>query len=102
MLLQLPKDILHYILSIVVFEEFVEKYIFYGAHKIESLTEEYVFHSWYDDGKLSGTFRTLSRIHPQLRQILRSFTIFTEMNGRPRFRLKRQFFNTLAFARGEN
>ena len=100
MLLQLPKDILHYILSIVVFEEFVKKYE-YGERTIKSLTEDYVFHCPYDNQKLSGTFCTLSRVHPQLRQILRSFTIFIETNWGQRFKLKREFFNTLAFARGE-
>lgn len=77
MLLDLPKDVLSYILSIVVYETYVENYNRNGMllrDNILSMTKQRSFYCRYGGCKarLSQVMRILSAIHPKIRQILMS------------------------------
>lgn len=90
MLLQLPKDILRYILSLVVYDTLVEKY---GMSSVGCITSSFAIACRYDESEMSTAVKTLSLIHPSTRQLL---VDVSEVNLRIRYwRFKPSFFVTL-------
>ena len=95
MLLGLPKDVLTYILSIVVYEVYVEKY---GAAwrgvgvNVQTITQfGGDFERRYENSQMASFLKVLCLVHPVVKQLLRKTT-------RPYDQLwsfKREFFQTL-------
>ena len=74
MLLQLPKDILSYILSITVRDEYVDLYCKWGMSTdqdhFHTLTQGFQFSCVYAGSPLAVAMHRLSCVHPLFRQIL--------------------------------
>ena len=72
MLLQLPKEILSHILSLLVHDELVRVYGWFPKHP-----DEYRFFREYSRSFMSPYMKSLSTIHPKIRRILQSVTRLT-------------------------
>lgn len=99
MLLKLPKDVLSYILSLVIYETFEKNYAAMLSSietNLHRLTHDFEFYCEYNNGCMSGTIKQLSRVHPVFRQILIRATVFSNRDRNfPDFQFKRSFFNSL-------
>lgn len=78
MLIDLPRDILIYILSRVVYAHYVDRYSLTAGISMESniaLLTDYIFHSKYMVSNMAAFIRNLSLVHPRIRALLREHTI---------------------------
>lgn len=100
MLLQLPKDVLSYILSIVAYETFLKEY---GASRtnladnVVELTDKIIQFNRLCCFPMSKFMQSLSWAHPIIRKILISACEFgvSPFSGEPRWRFRDHFFGTL-------
>ncbi len=95
----LPKDILQYILSIVVYDYYLSHYDHVWPSLISSyemrialLTSEGRFESHWSRSSMAAYLLVLSQTHPKIRSILKSATIPDSDN---RWHFDEQFFHTL-------
>ena len=97
MLLQLPKDVLTYILSIVVFETYITQvspFVRSTTFLIDELTRPGAFTCFVDNSiTMVPLMKTLSLIHPSIHKLL--LTGCKKLVGGNRWSYKRSFFNTL-------
>lgn len=78
MLLQLPKDILRYILSLCLYDTFHDEY---ARIHIDALTTPSYFHGGCLVGSpMSAAMLRLSKVHPTIRRILISVSVW-DSNG---------------------
>lgn len=76
MLLSLPKDVLRYILSIVVYDTLVEHYSIFCertnsvSQNISLLTSTYSMDCRFTDSKMAAAVKCLSLVHPSIHRLL--------------------------------
>ena len=73
MLLDLPRDVVEYILSIVIYRLYIREYILIEENANE-MTQTACFVSSYQNSRMSRLMRKLGLIHPQILQMLRRAT----------------------------
>lgn len=85
-LIQLPTDILRYILSIVVYDTFVIDYpVYLGLGIVDNITritrKGGDFYCLYSQSKMATLLKKLGLIHPATRRVLVDATIFYDQPG---------------------
>ena len=94
MLLQLPKDILYYILSIVLYDNYVNSY-YHNPSDVKKNVEALVrcnFDCRYNYSKMASFVKQLSSIHSIIRKMLRASSWF---DTHPWWGFEKRFFHTL-------
>lgn len=106
MLLTLPKEILSYILSLVVVEKYMSYYMSIHSKSQTNFKEAIAirklmrvgpsegvgcFVRSYGESPMSKTMKNLSSIHPTIRQLLRRVTI---VHSETLWRFDQRFFST--------
>lgn len=101
MLLLLPKEILEYILSLVVYDRFIKVYpslVGAGSQgEITNYLQTWRFYQVYRDSALSPLMRELSLVHPRIWKILVAATILmtTGFVSQKTWKFDERFFLTL-------
>lgn len=100
MLILLPKEILEYILSIIIYDRYALCYPYYAktcskTEVIEKLLQ-WRFYRKYKLSEMAPLVKQLSLIHPRIRQILVQATwISTEVFQHRTWQFRERFFLTL-------
>ena len=100
MLLELPKDVLTYLISIVLYDTFVEEYGFIDCleENVKHITRsDGDFYCAYVDSRMGRAMKRLCLVHPLLRRLLQSATIIYDdrFSSGKLWGFKRDFFQTL-------
>lgn len=109
MLLALPKDVLEYILSLLVYDTFMQNYVRSEAKGALAFTSKEIqknvqrmcvsgFDSSYRHSLMSTQMKNLSHVHPRIRKILLGITVAKPKEGQTNeneWKPKECFFHTL-------
>lgn len=99
MLIELPKDILKYILSLVVCDYYAYTYDRSARKRSKCVQDEYVallslegrFEQKHDKSHMANRIHKLSQTHPKIRRILKEATIW---DGHGSWGFDEMFFHT--------